>query len=384
MNTHLHALAFFALFPTLGVAAQSYSLIEVTPPSPGLVTQAFSINDLGEVGISTGDSSSIGAAWVIGPSGPRALPALAGDPAAVPLRLCRTGRALGGSGDSSLEPMRAVVWTPAGAVSELRGLPGSQQCLALDSNGQSRIVGFSAAFPGSDDHPLMWDHGVLVQLDLPVGLSFGEALGISTRGQIVGVGWDSGFNFIQAWVRDGLAAPTLVDLLPGFLLNQLNDINSLGMAVGATLRSDGATLGLVWHHGASLAIADPTGVQDVRFVSVGRASEAIGVGTEQSTGFPEAIYFDGSASRRLDDLLDSSGLGWDLLVANEINSSGAIAATGFTPAGTIGACVLMPSPADHAARAPAVRAYSREQRAAAEAVVRRALLGKGPLAQLKR
>jgi len=383
MNSQSRSLALLALLvaPAAAAAQNSYALTEIIPPSPGLVTQAFSINDLGEVGVSTGDTTSVGNAWVIGPAGARALPALPGDPAAIPLRLCRTGRALGGSGDSSLEPMRAARWSAAGVVGELRGLPGSLQSLALDSNGESRIVGYSATVPGFEEQPLLWDHGVRIQLDLPAGLDFGEALGINTRGQIVGAGWDSSFILVGAWVRDGLAPPAAVPLLPGYLFNQLNDINSAGMAVGASLRADGETLGLVWHHGASLAVANPSGVGDVAFISVGRDAEAVGVGTELATGLPEAVYFDGAASHRLDALLDSTGLGWDLLVANEINSSGAIVATGFTPGGSIGACLLTPSPADHGAPAPVARSIGAGERAAAEHVLRRALLGKGPLAQ---
>jgi hypothetical protein len=383
MNTHLPTLAVLATLLSPAAVAQSYSLSEVTPPFAGFVTQAFSISDLGEVGVSTGDASSVGDAWVIGAQGARPLPALPGDIAAIPLRLCRTGRALGGSGEPTLDPMRAARWTPNGLGSELRGLPGAFQTLALDSNGQSRIVGFSAINPGFDDQPILWDHGVRTLLDLPAGFSFGEALGMNTRGDIVGVAWDVGFNNLGAWKRNGLGAPTRIDLLPGHVANQLNDINPLGLAVGVSLRGDGAQFAMTWQNGVSTALANPPGVVDCVLVCVGRFGDAVGIGTELATGNPEAIYFDGAGLQRLDDVLDSSGLGWNLLVANEINSSGAIAATGITPLGNIGACVLMPSPFDHSgvSHSPVTGERTPAQQAGVQNVLRRSLLGKGPLAQ---
>jgi hypothetical protein len=165
--------------------------------------------------------------------------------------------------------------------------------------------------------------------------------------------------------------------------NQLNDINPLGLAVGVSLRGDGAQFAMTWQNGVSTALANPPGVVDCVLVCVGRFGDAVGIGTELATGNPEAIYFDGAGLQRLDDVLDSSGLGWNLLVANEINSSGAIAATGITPLGNICACVLMPSPFDHSgvSHSPVTGERTPAQQAGVQNVLRRSLLGKGPLAQ---
>jgi uncharacterized membrane protein len=178
-----------------------------------------------------------------------------------------------------------VRWDPLTGPQTLPGSPGNSQGEAESINDHGEIVG-QIAF-GARTHAALWDsQGVLTDLGALSSNDFAFAYGNNNVGQVVG----SSSNFPFIWTKDSGMRP--LEKLSDVLSSAALSINDQGLAVGYD-----ATL---W---------DATG-----------------------------------RAHNLNTLLDSTGAGWTLKIAQAIGNGGHIVATGVSPQGAIRAVLLTPVP----------------------------------------
>ena len=126
---------------------------------------------------------------------------------------------------------RAFVYTTAGGMIPLPGLPTRPRTVARDINDAGQVVG-SANAGGTDvGHAVFWKDGVIQDLGtLGTGL-YSEAWGINNLGQIVGTSYTAGGNL---GVHGFLYTPGegLRDLTPTSDAAAATDINDLGQVTG--------------------------------------------------------------------------------------------------------------------------------------------------------
>ena len=273
---------------------------------------------------------------------------------------------------------RAFVYTTAGGMIPLPGLPTRPRTVARDINDAGEVVG-SANAGGTDlGHAVLWKDGVIEDLGTLATGAYSEAWAINNLGQIVGTSHTAGGSFLG--VHGFLFTPGagLRDLTPTSDAGAATDINDLGQVTGYktavggyhAFRWDRGTfldLGVVagfahsfgWAINASgqvtgsstsasgnserlFRFTDGSGLQNLG--GVGEHNAALGinahgqvVGCSGQSKQRALRYTDAAGLQDLNTLIDPS-LGWVLLCAHDINDAGQIAgyafnsATGFTHA----------------------------------------------------
>lgn len=184
-------------------------------------------------------------------------------------------------------------------------------------NGGICIIGFATNFP------TIWTNGVPTSLSA-VGSQDQQLRALNNLGQAVGLGLDGTATLWSNGATLTLASPGG----PG--TSVANDINDLGQIAG-TATIGGSTHAVVWNAGGAITadLGNPNGV------IVAWAINNLGqvVGTSGSGGNLYAFVWNGGAIVNLNTLLDSSGAGWTLHEALDIDNLGQIVGTGFDASG---------------------------------------------------
>jgi probable HAF family extracellular repeat protein len=324
---------------------------------PALAQTGYVVEDLGAL---AGDSSSV--AWAINANGDV------------------VGWSMGQAGT------RAFVYTTAGGMVALPGLPDRPRSLARDINDQGVVVG-SANRGGTDlGHAVLWSGGSVQDLGTLGSGLFSEAWGVNNLGQVAGWSSTNGGSGLTG-VHGFLYTPAggMVDLTPNSDNGYALDVNDAGQVTGYKTALGGYHA-FRWHDGAFVDLgvlpgfahsfgwavneagqvvgssksasgnserlfrySDGTGLQNLggtgeHNVAMGVNASGQVVGTKGNSLKRAVLYTDAAGLRDLNTLIDPS-LGWVLLAANDINDAGVIVGYGFNNfTGLTHAVRLQPTP----------------------------------------
>ncbi len=182
-------------------------------------------------------------------------------------------------------------------LGSLKGEDGGSWAYAINNSGQvvgkSKVVGDSIY--SDDDHAFLWDNGVMIDLGiLADGSDFSEARDINDLGQVVG------YADIPSEI------PRDTDPYRAFLWDNghMMDLGTLPDSIGSIAEAINNTGQVV---GTSYGIFDHFNTEQAFF-------------WDQTHGI-----------MKLNDLLDDSSEGWDLIEAYDINNLGQIVGYGINP-----------------------------------------------------
>ena len=298
------------------------------------------------------------------------LGALAGDTSSVAWAINENGDVVGWSQGPA--GTRAFVYTNAGGMVALPGLPNKPRTVARDINDAGVIVG-SANAGGTDlGHAVLWSGGSVQDLGTLGTGYFSEAWGVNNLGQVAGWSYTNGGNGLTG-VHGFLysAEEGLVDITPDNDTGYALDINDQGQVTGyksgpyygyhafrwqaGTFEDLGALLpefahSFGWAIGATGQVAgsltSASGNSERFFRSIdGGGLQNLGGGGEHNVAFGinasgqvvgtrghsvkrAVLYTDAGGLRDLDTLIDPS-LGWVLQGASDINDAGQIVGHAF-------------------------------------------------------
>ena len=190
----------------------------------------------------------------------------------------------------------AVMWTAA--VPTDLGTLGGRESTATAINDSGLIVGYSEMPGGTATHAVLWKGAAPTDLGT-LGGNYSFAMAVNNGGQVAGYAGLSGATGTHATLWSG-ATPTDLGTLGGS--------NSMALGISDT--------GLV-----------------------------VGSSTVQGDSGIHAVLWIGRTAYDLNDLLDTSGRGWTLVEARDINSAGQIVGWGMAPSGQKHAFLLTPTKA---------------------------------------
>jgi probable HAF family extracellular repeat protein len=307
--------------------------------TPVLAQASYVVEDLG---VLPGDTSSV--AWAINANGDV------------------VGWSMGPNGT------RGFVYTTAGGMVPLPGLPNRPRTVARDINDAGDVVG-SANAGGTDlGHAVLWKNGIAKDLGTLGTGFYSEAWGINNLGQIVGSSYTSGGSFgVHGFLYT--EATGLRDLTPTSDTGAATDINDAGEVTGYktalygyhAFRWDSGNfldLGVVsgfahsfgWAINASGQVAgnstsasgnserlfrftDGIGLQDLGGTGEHNTAWGINAGGDvvgcRGRSIARALrYTDEGGLQELNELIDPS-LGWVIFCAHDINDDGEIVGYAF-------------------------------------------------------
>ena len=257
----------------------------------------------------------------------------------------------------------AIRWSASKGTEQLPAFPSRPFSLAQDVNDSGVVAGTGATtFFGSDPLPLMWsDTMSVMQLPLPMGQSLGRAYSINNSLQVVGsVG---GGSLERAAIYTTMSGDVITQTLPnGGVLTTAYAINDSGRIVGQGLDPNNASvtkgfyldpgdgtatdIGALTSRGHNSAIAfalssngliagsssfnsgvdgrafiwsEAGGMSEIPLLAGTTTGSARGVNADgwtvgtMASATSIAFLNDGTNTYRLQDLLDTSGAGWDLV-----------------------------------------------------------------------
>jgi probable HAF family extracellular repeat protein len=293
------------------------------------------------------------------------LGALPGDTSSVAWGINARGDVVGWSNGAA--GTRAFVFTDAGGLIPLPGLPDRPRTVARDINDTGDVVGSANAGGVDLGHAVLWTAGSVQDLGALGTGAYSEAWGINNLGQVVGYS-DTGASFsTHAFLYTPAAG--MVDLTPQSDTGYATDINDAGQVTGYKTALGGyhafrwqagafVDLGVLpgfahsfgWAiNGAGLVSGSSStasgnserlvrslpggGLQDLGGTgehNVARGINAAGVVVGQTgNSLKRAVRFtDAGGLQDLNTLIDPS-LGWVLLAANDINDAGQIVGYGL-------------------------------------------------------
>jgi len=333
--------------------AQEYTLISFDSPGGGPGSQAFGINDAGQVVGTAG-----GEAFIWDPAnGIRGLGLLhPGDLSTEALAVNAFGQVVGESrqNDPPFDSTRAFRWDSINGMIDLGDFGAPGRYVARDINDSGQVVGTGQPrneqgvllFPS----PFLWDAtNGLVRLDVevlcPTGI--GGASAINNSGQVVG-GVSCPLDHLP-WIWH---AQTGMQTFAAFPESTANGLNDLGQVVGTGKSADNFPNdeAFVWNPTDGIrGLGDlPGGVEASRGQAINHLGQV--VGSSVSARGEEAMIWDSvHGIRALRDLLDETGDGWILREATGINGRGQIVGYGVDPGGEgkgfLLTPILNPSPA---------------------------------------
>ena len=213
---------------------------------------------------------------------------------------------------------------------------GDPDSLAIDINDAGQIVGMSGSDMGSKRaflyDPVTGMHD-LGKLD---GTSGSFARGINENGMVVGHSTDSYSAKAFAWT----AATGMYQLknLEGGNETWATDVNDAGTAVGWATDEHGVRHAVAWGSSQQGGNKEPRSIggssggtlsfDSAVALAINNSGSIVGYGT--NGGADQAFFYSpNTGATRLIDLVDSSGAGWNLVHAEDINASGQIVGYGY-------------------------------------------------------
>ncbi len=288
---------------------------------------------------------------------------------------------------------QAFLWTAAGGMLGLGRFAGSpiQDTRGRDINDLGQITGFGVS--GNGQEAFVWDelNGMVGLGDLPGGEFLGAGLAINNLGQIVG--WCDTDLGVEAFIWDADNGMRGMGDLPGGIFESRGrDINDVGNVVGLSIEAGSFGNGFYWKPatgmtgigflpGAPQKTSIALGLNNLNQVVGGSRSasqesfEAYlwderngmtglgdlpgGRGESYATGINDRADVVGwsdtdlgseafiwtaerGMTRLVDLVTDGSAAGWLLTTANDINSLGQIVGAGVNPQGRVEAVLLVP------------------------------------------
>lgn len=264
---------------------------------------------------------------------------------------------------------RAFLFTDAGGIVALPGLPDKPRTIARRINDAGDIVGTADAGGTDLGHAVRWRGGAIKDLGTLAAGAYSEGWGINSFGDVVGESYTNGGSFSGVHAFLYTDANGLVDLTPTSDTGRARDINDAGQVTGyktalggyhafrwtsGTFEDLGVLPGFAHSFGFAIQgsgrvagssstgsgnsehifrFTDGVGMQDLGGVgehnqawSINGAGNVVGVlGQHAPRAF---LYTDETGLKDLNGLIDQS-LGWVLLGAFDINDAGQIVGYGF-------------------------------------------------------
>ncbi len=222
--------------------------------------------------------------------------------------------------------------------------PEATKSRAEAINNAQLIVGYwGNASTGSQHTALLWQDGVMVDPQLPLG-PLSEALDVNERGQVVG--WMGGSQDSHAFIWDN-GIVTDLGVIPGGFTAKALAISNTGLVVGTgRIPAEGSTVGtsraFVWENGSMTVIEPLAGFVSTLADDVNDSGQVIVTSWFDDGTLSETsafVWHDGE----LTDLNDV--IAWDLGLhverAAAIDNTGRIVARASSPTGTV-ALLLTP------------------------------------------
>jgi len=304
---------------------------------PAMAQTGYVVEDLGAL---AGDHGSVAWAinargdvvgWSVGQNGTRAflytdaggmvaLPGLPDRPRTVARDINDAGDIVGTANAGGVDLGHAVLWGNGGSVQDLGTLATGAYSEAWGVNNLGQVVGWSYINGGSlGVHGFLYTQGAGL-VDLTPNSNTGYALDVNDAGQVTGYKTAFG-GFYHAFRWSG---GTFVDLgvLPGFA-------DSFGWAINASGQVTGSSSSSTGNSERLFRFTDGGGLQDLG--GVGEHNVALGinasgqvVGSRGRSLKRALLYTDAAGLQDLNTLIDPS-LGWVVLAAHDISDAGLIA-----------------------------------------------------------
>lgn len=270
-------------------------------------------------------------------------------------------------------------WTQGGGIAGLPNLAGRTYCVSNSANDANGVVGTcSTTLFGSNRLPVIWQNGVVSQLPLPAGETFGDANHVNASGVAVG-SINAGISQRGVIYSGGVATPITQTTSGGSYFLTAFGINDSGRIVGQGIDPNNAArnVGIAYDIGSMSAFEVPAlsgdngalafGVSNTGYVvgasmfnqgsgrpffwssGGGTVEIPLAVGTSQgsaravnsagwavgtdSSAFAIPWVWNGTTTYRLQDLIPANS-GWDLSTntsssAMGISDSNVIVGTGI-------------------------------------------------------
>ena len=295
---------------------------------------ALGINNLGQV---VGGSSRFGEAgtwptqWNNGPAA--SLATLGGDGTATAIN--NSGQMAGYSYTTGNAVAHASYWTGTTMID--LGSAGGGDSRATGINDLGQVVGYSFTRDQLSSVAMVWNNGSATQL-VGGGL-YARAEAVNNVGQVVGSSSTFGSGTIHATLWNG---NVLSDLESIQGVSSADAINDKGLIVGYSEISPftierHATL---WNGSAITDLGALDGGFFSYATSINDAGKVVGYSTRFGNGGEHGTYWDGGTLIDLNTLLDSSGQGWEVMLAFDINDRDQIIGVGIDTFGQTRAILL--------------------------------------------
>lgn len=198
-------------------------------PKESDYSTVFGINNLGQVVGSVNINTGMRAFRSQRAAGGVVLNTLPGDTSSAALAINNQGKAVGWSSGAKV---RAVAWSPAGAIQALPMLPDSNSCRGLAINDRGLVAG--ECNTASGPHAVLWTGGTVQDLGTLPGDTESTVSGINNNGDIVG---SSGNLEVQhhavLWPKGGAIQD--LGVLPNKTSSKALSVNDRGEVVGVSV-----------------------------------------------------------------------------------------------------------------------------------------------------
>jgi probable HAF family extracellular repeat protein len=231
--------------------------------------------------------------------------------------------------------VRAFLWTPASGLQDLGRPEGSQGSAALGVNSTDQVVGHSFTSGGDSHRAFLWTAagGFLDLGDLPNGHDYVYATAINDAGVVVGTSNSKIAARAFRWTA-AAGMQQIADLSSDAHESYPTAINNAGYIVGSSLNGLGIDRAVLWTPSGEVNDlgALPGGKEGGGANSINNLNQVVGVsniGVGDQDQYRASLWTAEAGMRDLNALLDSSGTGWTLDFAYDINDAGQIVGQGI-------------------------------------------------------
>jgi len=234
------------------------------------------------------------------------------------------------------------VWTGASTVSTLPTL-GGLNTWAYGINDSGTVVGTSS-FSNDLRGAFRWTQAGGIQDLGSLGGFNSSANAINASGTIVGESSTQGYSFNRAFLWTQAGGMVSLGSNNG-VASKATDINDGGQVIGIDTKTNGYDGGFLWtQSGGMVDIGSLTGdfSSGTAPRAINNSGTVVGDAFDRFLNVTPFIWNGSTGMQRLDSLLDTTGQGWTLFYAADINESGQIVGTGFYD-GEVRGFLLTPS-----------------------------------------